>query len=219
VAFVVYAVPPYLGLDPSRARLQPMPDSPHFYPLLVTHIFLGSVAILTACLQVWPWLRRTHPAVHRRTGRVYVAAVLLASICVAILAPMTVHGLNSQVANTVLAVLWFTTTAAGFRAARQRRFADHRVWMLRSFALTFSIVVNRVWLMLAFALFVPNVFSGADVDEATLFQAVGVASWTSWVVNLLIVEWWIHRPKRGLSSNRRGVVAGRQREIADLSLR
>ena len=69
VGFVIYAVRPYLGLDPARARLQPMPDSPVFYPLLVTHIFLGSVALLTACLQVWPWLRRRRPQIHRWSGR------------------------------------------------------------------------------------------------------------------------------------------------------
>ena len=29
--------------------------------------------------------------------------------------------------------------------------------------------------------------------QLTLGQAVGVTSWVSWVVNLLIVEWWLHR--------------------------
>ena len=60
IGFVVYAVPPYLTLDPSRARLAPLPDNPVFYPLLVTHIFLGSIVLLTGCLQLWPWLRRAH---------------------------------------------------------------------------------------------------------------------------------------------------------------
>jgi hypothetical protein len=126
---------------------------------------------------------------------------------------MTVHGLNSQVANTVLALLRFTTTAAGFSAARQRRFADHRVWMLRSLALTFSIVANRVWLMVAFAVLVPEIFTGAEVDEATLFQAIGVASWTSWLVNLIIIECWIHRPQRRRSLKGSAPVPGvRSRE-------
>jgi len=31
----------------------------------VAHILFGSVALVTACLQIWPWLRRTHPTVHR----------------------------------------------------------------------------------------------------------------------------------------------------------
>jgi hypothetical protein len=60
------------------------------------------------------------------------------------------------VANTILAVLWFGTTLAGFRAIRQRRYADHRRWMLRSVALSFSIVANRVWVVILFAVFVPE---------------------------------------------------------------
>jgi len=92
VIFIAYAVPPYLTLDPARARIQPMPPHASYYPLLVTHIFLGSVALLAACLQVWPWLRRSHPAIHRWSGRVYVTAALSASICVMIISPMGLHG-------------------------------------------------------------------------------------------------------------------------------
>ncbi len=68
VGFVVYALPPYLTLDPAQARLQPHSPQAVYYPLLVTHIFLGSVALLAASLQVWPWLRQTHPRVHRTSG-------------------------------------------------------------------------------------------------------------------------------------------------------
>jgi uncharacterized membrane protein len=196
VIFIAYAVPPYLTLDPSQARTQPMPPHASYYPLLVTHIFLGSMALLAACLQVWPWLRRTRPAIHRWSGRVYVTAALSASVCVMIISPMGLYGANQRVANTMLALLWFGTTLAGFRAVRQRRFADHRQWMLRSIALAFSIVAFRVWMLITFAIFVPEIFTGADVDPADVSQAIGVTSWVSWVVNLLIVEWWLHRRPR-----------------------
>ena len=96
LVFVVYALPPYLTLDPAQARLQPFPPFAAYYPLLVTHIFLGSVALIAASLQVWPWLRRTHPRVHRITGRIYVSAVLPASICVLIIAPMGIHGAKNK---------------------------------------------------------------------------------------------------------------------------
>lgn len=88
VIFIWYAVPPYLTLEPAQARIQPMPPHASYYPLLVTHIFLGSVALLAACLQVWPWLRQSYPAIHRWSGRLYVAVVLPASVCVMIIAPM-----------------------------------------------------------------------------------------------------------------------------------
>jgi hypothetical protein len=53
--------------------------------------------------------------------------------------------------------------------------------MLRSFALVFSIVAFRVWMLIAFAVFVPEIYTGAEVDPADVSQAVGVTSWVSWV--------------------------------------
>jgi uncharacterized membrane protein YozB (DUF420 family) len=205
VIFIGYAVPPYLTFDPAQARIQPMPPHASYYPLLVTHIFLGSIALLAGCLQVWPWLRRSHRSIHRWSGRVYVTAALIASVCVMIIAPMGQFGANQRAANTMLAVLWFGTTLAGFRAIRQGRYADHRQWMLRSVALAFSIIANRVWLPIAFAVFVPEIYTGAGVDPAALSQAIGVASWMSWVVNLLIVEWWLHRRRTAAASMGREV--------------
>jgi uncharacterized membrane protein YozB (DUF420 family) len=205
VIFIGYAVPPYLSLDPARARIQPMPPHASYYPLLVTHIFLGSITLLAACLQVWPWLRRSHPAIHRWSGRVYVTAALIASVCVMIIAPMGLYGANQRVPNTILAVLWFGTTLAGFRAIRQRRYADHRQWMLRSIALAFSIVAFRVWMLVAFAILVPEIYTGAEVDSSDVAQAVGVTSWMSWVVNLLIVEWWLLRRRTSDASTGREV--------------
>jgi len=83
-----------------------MPAHRGYYPLLVSHIFLGSLVLLAACLQVWPWLRRSHPAVHRWSGRVYVVAALAASLCVMIIAPMGLHGPNQQVANLLIVEWW-----------------------------------------------------------------------------------------------------------------
>jgi uncharacterized membrane protein YozB (DUF420 family) len=200
VIFIAYAVPPYLTLDAVHARIQPMPPHASYYPLLVSHIFLCSAALLAACLQVWPWLRQSHPAIHRWSGRIYVAAALTASVCVMIISPMGLYGANQRVANTMLALLWLGTTLAGFRAIRQRRYADHRQWMLRSVALAFAIIANRAWTALALAVFVPEIYTGAEVDPTSLSQAIGVASWMSWVVNLLIVEWWLHHRR---SSDRR----------------
>jgi hypothetical protein len=63
--------------------------------------------------------------------------------------------------------------------------------MLRSVALTFSIVTNRVWLVVYLLLFGP--FLGDDPTTLGL-AAAGASVWTRWVVNLLIVEWWVLRP-------------------------
>jgi hypothetical protein len=52
IAFIAFALPPYLTLDESRSRIPPPPGVPAYYPLLVTHVVFASVAMATACLQI-----------------------------------------------------------------------------------------------------------------------------------------------------------------------
>ena len=201
VVFLVFTVPRYLDFVPAHSRVPIRVDYPAHYALLVGHILFGSVALLAGCLQVWPWFRTRYPAAHRWVGRAYLfGGVFPAGVLVLGVAPVSSTGFTSAVGNTLLAVLWLATSIAGYRAARRRRYADHRAWMLRSFALTMSIVLNRVWLMLLFSL-APVIQSVYHVDKVTLTQSVAAASvWLSWVVNLLFVEWFILRrrpaPKR-----------------------
>jgi len=196
VLFLVFSLPPYLGLDPAKARLPIRPDYPLHYPLMVGHILFGSVALLAGCLQVWPWLRTRFPVVHRWAGRLYLfGGVFPAGVLVLGVAPVSSTGFGSAVGNTALGVLWLATAVAGYRAARRRRYADHRAWMVRNFALTLSIVANRVWLVLFLVLVetppVAAVFGG---DEASRIQTAATASvWLSWVANLLFVEWYVLR--------------------------
>ena len=44
----------------------------------------------------------------------------------------------------------------GLRMARQRRLVEHRRWMIRSFALTMSIITNRVWAVIATIVLMPQ---------------------------------------------------------------
>ncbi|WNV83408.1 DUF2306 domain-containing protein [Umezawaea sp. Da 62-37] len=196
VVFLAFSLPPYLTLDATRARLPIRADAPGQYPLLVLHILFGSVALLTSCLQVWPWFRGRYRVAHRRIGRVYVFAGVLPSAVLAI--PTSVYGHSGPVGaagNVVLAVLWQATTTVGFRMARERRFAEHRRWMIRSFALGTSIVANRVWLVVLLIALLPSGASEAEFATATRHATVA-AVWLSWVANLVIAEWWIARSRR-----------------------
>ncbi|MGH8791938.1 MAG: DUF2306 domain-containing protein [Stackebrandtia sp.] len=196
--FLAFSLPPYLTLDPERTRV-PAPDgfSAH-YGLLVVHIMFGTVALVTTCLQVWPWLRRHKPAAHRMSGRIYVfGGVLPAAVLSLPIGALSLAGPITRVSSVLLAVLWLGTTIAGYRMARQRRFREHRRWMIRSFALTTSIVMNRVWQWAvdsAMSPFLETTFAG---NEAWMAESVnGTAAWLSWTVNLMIAEWWLDRQKR-----------------------
>ncbi|HEY9292738.1 MAG TPA: DUF2306 domain-containing protein [Microlunatus sp.] len=194
-AFLVYALPPYLSLDPATARL-PVPPSAIYYPTLVTHIFLGSLMLCCATLQVWPWLRRSHLRIHRISGRIYVVSAIGVGIGGIIVAQFPHGGPVQQVGNTLLGVLLLITTVQGYRAVRQGRIAEHREWMLRSFALAFSIVANRLWLVICMIIFAPT------GEGEGLTAAIGISTWMSWVVNLMIAEWWLHRRRHGRSGSR-----------------
>jgi uncharacterized membrane protein YozB (DUF420 family) len=192
-AFLIYVLPPYLGLDPAKARL-PLPPAAIYYPVLVIHIFAGSILLACATLQVWPWLRRRHLRVHRWSGRIYVLAAIPVGVGGLIVAQFPHGGPVQQAGNTAFGLLFLTCTGLGYRAVRQHRIGDHRRWMIRSFALAFSIVTNRIWLMIM----IP-VFASTGGDQAVI-AVIGAATWISWLVNLAVAEWWLRRRRRPLGA-------------------
>ncbi|MEC3975258.1 DUF2306 domain-containing protein [Amycolatopsis sp. H20-H5] len=204
VAFLCYSLPPYLALDPAGSRVPaPQGFAAHYF-VLVGHVLFGSVAMLTCCLQIWPWFRRRYPLAHRRIGRVYVFAGVVPSALLAItVGSVSPFGPVTVVSDVLLGVVWLGCTTAGWRAVRQRRFADHRRWMIRSFALTMSIIVNRIVGPLAAAILAPRLATTFDGSEVALGQSIaGLSAWTSWVLVLLVAQWWLDRkPARKVSAS------------------
>jgi hypothetical protein len=197
--FVAFSLPPYLTLDPAKSRV-PQPDGFGLhYPLLVAHVLFGSVALLTCWLQVWPRFRRRHRTAHRRIGRVYVfAGVLPAGVLGLAIGSMSPFGPVVRVSDVLLACLWLAVTVTGYRMARKRRYVEHRRWMIRSFALTVSIITNRVWGVIWFLVLSPRLDTTFGGDEVALAQTVAALSaWLGWVGTLLVAEWWLERGRTG----------------------
>ena len=195
--FLAARLPLYLGFDPSKSTAPTRPDLPFYYPLLVAHIIFGSVAFVTASIQIWPWLRNRAPKLHRISGRIYVlGGALPAGLAILTITPFLTHGAGQKSGNALLGLLWLSTTIVGFRRARQGRIVEHREWMLRSFALCFSILASRFWLGPAILWLEPEVFTqGINGPQVAQDQVSMLTSWIPWVVNLLIAEWFIHRAR------------------------
>jgi hypothetical protein len=199
LGFAVYGSYRYVTFDQSQARtLPPRPDVPFQYPLLVLHILFGAVAISTAWLQVWPWLRNTYPVAHRWIGRTYFFLGVFPSGLLALpTAVLLTGGQSVRLALFTMGVLWLFTGIAGYRAARQHRYADHRVWMLRSVALTTAVVTMRplsygdMYLM---AWLLPDTYPLGRYDSFIQMEAVGL--WGALAQHLVIVEWFILKPAR-----------------------
>jgi hypothetical protein len=192
-AFLLFSLPPYF----TGGTRVPATFAWH-YPLLVAHVMLGSVAMLSAVVQIWPRLRSRHPALHRRTGRVYVAAAIPAATFAMVIGAATPFGPLLAVSNVLLGAVWLWFTINGFVAARQRRFVDHRRHMVRSATVALSTIANRVWTPVLFITLQPlqdSVFGGNE--EHYLWLVAGLGAWLGWTIPLATVQWWLTR-KRGV---------------------
>ncbi|RRR99671.1 DUF2306 domain-containing protein [Glycomyces terrestris] len=198
--FVAARLPFYLTFDTGDSLVELQSAFPETHYLMLTgHILFGSIALVTCSMQVWTWLRLKHPRVHRVSGRLYVfAGVVPSGIFALVVSVMSTVGNDGKIGNVLLSLLWFGTTFSGFLAARRHDFQAHRRWMIRSFALCWSIVVNRVWIALLLVILLPFRESYYGGDTEALIADVAVASiWLSWIVNLMIAQWWLdRRPKR-----------------------
>jgi len=182
VWFLFYVWPPYLGLDPSASLIPIRPGSAIHFPMLVAHIAFGTIALLTVVLQVWPGLRKRYPVVHRWAGRVYVFGGALPSVILAFL--LTPLSPFPTIGTTLGGVFWFFATVMGFIRARQRRWVEHRRWMLYSFAMATNVIWGRVFMVV-----LP--VTGIDVEfQGHVFAAT---PWIGWVINLVLVQWWLNR--------------------------
>ncbi|MEH1102313.1 DUF2306 domain-containing protein [Micromonospora sp. CPCC 205561] len=182
-------MPSYLSLDPSQSRSGLDPSVSAHFGILVAHVVFGNVAMVTVLLQLWPWLRRNHPKVHRISGRVYILAGVLPATGLALFALIPLRPTQAgSIGLATMGVLWVATTAVGWRRARQHRYAEHRRWMIYSFALALGTTWGRV-ISVVLTTF-PSLTVSVDV-------LVEVANWFGWTVNLLIAHWWIEsRAKR-----------------------
>ncbi|MCR3752218.1 DUF2306 domain-containing protein [Lentzea californiensis] len=197
VAFLVYALPPYFDLDPAKSLSPIVEGSSIHYPLLILHIVAGTLALLTACLQMSSWVRSRHPRLHRTSGIIYIFG---GALPVAVTTPVLlmfsgeIAAGPGRVGRFVLGLLLLLSTIVAYRLARRHRYADHRRYMIYSFALIMDGVGTRLVL---FLLGVVPVFGvqlpwTAQIDQGLLFEMVG---WCVWVFNLLVAQWWIERTK------------------------
>jgi uncharacterized membrane protein YozB (DUF420 family) len=197
VAFLAFSVPPYLTFDPAQSRLRPPEHNAVYYPALVAHVLFGTVAMVTACFQIWPAFRTRHRRGHRITGRIYVfGGALPAGLLGLYIGWHTAAGPSVRVANLVGSALWLTVTITGLWLARQRRYGEHRRWMSRSFALTMSIVLSRVVNVIATIVLTPEVnttFGGSE--ELMRSSAAGIGVWLSPLLLLLVTDWLLERRK------------------------
>jgi len=149
-------------------RLQVIADR-HF---LIPHITCGFVALLAGPVQFSSRLRQRYLGFHRVLGRMYVIAVFIGAYTGIALAA----GRPGLPGTSMQAAAWMVCTAAAVITARNRQIVQHRQWMVRSYAVTFTFVSSRVL----------NLWPRYWSHLGDSFAAVGVIAFT--LASLLIVE-------------------------------
>ncbi|HVK26536.1 MAG TPA: DUF2306 domain-containing protein [Actinokineospora sp.] len=198
VAFLIYQLPPYAALDPTKSRI-PL-QTPSHYWLIVGHVLTGAVWLIAGLLQVWPWLRIRKPAVHRWTGRAYVFLGAIPSATFAILM-LPVAFPAGKVGVAMSASLSAGAAILGWVKLRQRKYAAHRQLMLVSFAIMWGQII---W---GFMIGVPFAFGWVGGPETDFNVVVEAARWVGWVANLVLLLWWFNRTSGRRINGLRGVRA------------
>ena len=140
--------------------------------LLIPHTLAGIFALLIGPINFSSRIRQGHLTLHRVLGRIYVVSVFVGSFTGIALA----WGRPGLPGTSMQAAAWIVCTTAAFVTARNRQIPQHRQWMARSYAVTFTFVSSRVlnlW---------PRYWSHLGDSLA----AVGVIAFT--LASLLIVD-------------------------------
>jgi len=141
----------------------------------------GSVALLLGPWQFSTKLRERALNLHRRLGRIYLAAVALGSLAGFTLAFFSVKGPPTHFGFGALAVLWFASGLTAYRRILRGNIESHRQWMVRNYALTLAAVTLRNELPLLL------------VARMQFSHAYVIVSWLCSVPNLLVAEWLLRR--------------------------
>lgn len=157
--------------------------NPHAHPWLVVHVAGACTALLVGSFQFLLRVRDRFPKWHRWVGRIYVAACLTGGAGAIPIALTSTAGPVATAGFGGLAIGWLVTTVRGWQLARERRFVEHRRWMIRSWALTLAAVTLRLYLPM-----VP-IFGLPFMDS---YRAI---SFLCWVPNLLIAELYLRRKR------------------------
>ncbi len=158
------------------------------------HVVSAGVALLVGGFQFSGTLRRKCRGLHRAIGRTYVISVLFAGLSGLAMAFFSSAAFIGFFGFGTLALLWIWTTYRGYRSARDRHFAEHQAWMIRSFALTYAAPTLRLWLLILILVQVPFGVDGA-VAAANAYAPV---PFLCWLPNIVVAEYIIRR--RGLPS-------------------
>lgn len=149
--------------------------------LAYAHILPGVVYLLIAPFQLWRGFRNRHLRLHRRMGRVALAAGLTSGTFAIVFGGFQAYGGIGEASAAVAFGAWFGfALLTAYRAIRRGDIAQHRRWMIRAFAVGLAVGTIRIWI---------GLFEAFGILE--LREAFGVAFWISFVMHATAAELYL----------------------------
>jgi len=140
--------------------------------LLIPHTLAGIFALVIGPINFSSRIRQRYLQLHRILGRIYVISVFVGAFTGIALAA----GRPGLPGTSMQAAAWIVCTTAAFITARNCHITQHRQWMARSYAVTFTFVSSRVL----------NLWPRYWSHLGDTFAAVGVIAFT--LASLLLVD-------------------------------
>ena len=180
-----------------------VPADPRFdtFPVaLVLHILGSAIFALLGVLQFLPRFRRTHLTWHRKAGRLIVGAGLVVTMSAFWLTlfydPQPGSGCLLFAFRLVFATGMVFSLVRGFAAVRNRDIRSHRAWMMRAYAIGLGAGTQILTEGFGEPIFGTSALAG-DLEKGA-----------GWVINLVVVEWFIRRGARTLAPGATTALAG-----------
>jgi uncharacterized membrane protein len=169
----------------------------HYAWITAFHILPALVFILSGPFQFNRKLRKQHPGIHRRNGRLFFisgAIVGLTGVGMSLFMP-SIGGLNQAAATLLFGIFFLISLYKGYRHIRKGQTALHREWMIRAYSIGLSVISIRPIIGIFFA---TSLFS-----HLTPRQFFGTGFWIGFVLQAVAAEVWIQysRPlKRSMAA-------------------
>lgn len=149
------------------------------------HIFAGAICILTALVQFSRYVLKKSKPIHRWSGKVYVFVVLFLGAPTGLYMSFFAKGsLWERSLFLFMAVSWFISTLYGLITIKKKNVLAHKIWMIRSYAMTMTAVTFRIYHIIFYLL---------AWDHLANYE---LSLWISVIGNMLFAEWIIYRQSR-----------------------
>ena len=179
----------YIPLDTDVAFLRIKQDyvgMPHYRWAFFIHAYTAMLVLPAGFTQFSGYIRKKLARLHRVGGWIYIVfTVVLAGPSGLVIALYANGGISSQIAFSLLAVLWISFTLIAIIQLKKGNYMAHRKWMIRSFALALSAITLRAWKWALVAMFEPR--------PMDVYITV---AWLGWVGNLIVAELIIYQLNR-----------------------